>query len=272
MKRTRKPGVAAAAPHYLLGKHAVVTGGGRGIGAAIAAELARLGAAVTLMGRTRSELERHAAAIGARFEVRTAAVACDVTDEEEVTRAFAAASDALGEPQVLVNNAGQAEAAPFAETSRELWDRMLAVNLTAQYLCIRRVLPAMTRARAGRIVNIASTAGLKGYSRVAAYCASKHGVIGLTRALAAETASLGVTVNAVCPGYTETEMTTRAVEGLARGRGISRVKARSMIERTNPQGRLVEPREVADAVAWLCSAGASAITGQAIAVAGGEVT
>jgi 3-hydroxybutyrate dehydrogenase len=238
----------------------------------VALELARLGADVTLMGRTRSHLDRQAEILSGRFGVRSLALLCDVADEGQVTRAFDAAREALGAPHVLVNNAGQAEGAPFMETSREVWDRMLAINLTAQYLCIRQVLPAMIAARAGRIVNVASTAGLKGYSRAAAYCASKHGLVGLTRALAAETAKLGITVNAVCPGYTATEMTVRTVDSLARGRGISAPEAQKMIERANPLGRLVEPREVADAVGWLCGPGASAITGQAIAVAGGEVT
>ena len=164
-----------------------MTGGGRGIGAAIAEELARLGADVTLMGRDLPTLKKHAAALASEFGVKTQAVACDVGDEQSIAKASEQARNGLGDAYVLVNNAGQAEAARFSETKRELWDRMIAVNLTGTFLCTQQVLPAMLKANAGRIINIASTAGLKGYSTIAAYCASKHGVIGMTRALAAET-------------------------------------------------------------------------------------
>jgi NAD(P)-dependent dehydrogenase (short-subunit alcohol dehydrogenase family) len=256
---------------YLTGRHAVVTGGGRGIGAAIAAELARLGASLTLVGRTLSVLEERAAALRSEFGTQIAAVRCDVGDECSVADAFEAGRRRFGEPYVLVNNAGQADSAPFMQTTRELWDRMLAVNLTAQYLCIQQVLPPMLEARAGRIINIASTAGLKGYTKTAAYCASKHGVVGLTRALALETAKLGVTVNAICPGYTETDMAQLAVDNVVAALGKTPEEARQMVARVIPRGTLIQPAEVANAVAWLCSPGASAITGQAIAVAGGEV-
>ena len=256
---------------YLTGRHAVVTGGGRGIGAAIAAELARLGARVTLMGRTVRQLEERAAALGAEFGAEAAAVVCDVAKAESVAQAFDSARQRFGDPYVLVNNAGQAAGAPFLETSCELWDRMLAINLTGQFLCARQVLPAMVAARAGRIVNIASTAGLKAYTNTAAYCVSKHGVVGLTRALALETAKLGITVNAVCPGYTETDMTQLAVDNLVAARGKTPEEARQMVVRVIPRGTIIQPAEVANAVAWLCSPGASAVTGQAIVAAGGEV-
>jgi NAD(P)-dependent dehydrogenase (short-subunit alcohol dehydrogenase family) len=256
---------------YLEGKHAIVTGGGRGIGAAVAEELARLGASLTLMGRDLDRLTAHAAHLAEAFGVRSAALVCDVADEASVERAFGEARARLGDAYVLVNNAGQAESAAFAEAPRELWDRMLAVNLTGTYLCTRQVLPAMLEARGGRIVNVASTAGLRGYPKTAAYCAAKHGVIGLTRALALETAKAGVTVNAVCPGYTDTDMAQRAVDGLVTALGKSPDEARKMITRVNPLGRLIEPAEVANTVAWLCSPGAAAVTGQSIAVAGGEV-
>jgi NAD(P)-dependent dehydrogenase (short-subunit alcohol dehydrogenase family) len=256
---------------YLAGRHAVVTGGGRGIGAAVAEELARLGANVTLMGRTRESVSAGAAALRERWGVEARAEVCDVADEASVERAFAAAREALGDPHVLVNNAGQADSAPFAQMPREQWDRMLAVNLTGTYLCTRQVLPAMESARAGRIVNVASTAGLRGYPKTAAYCAAKHGVIGLTRALALETAKLGITVNAVCPGYTDTDMARAAVDGLVATLGKTRDEALKMLTRINPRGTLIEPEEVAAAVAWLCSPAASAVTGQALAVAGGEV-
>jgi 3-hydroxybutyrate dehydrogenase len=256
---------------YLKTKHAIVTGGGRGIGAAIAEELARLGANLTLMGREARRLEEQARKLAARYEVRVIAVVCDVGDESLVAKAFAESTRQLQSPYILVNNAGQSEAARFTEMKRELWDRMLAVNLTGTFLCTQQVLPAMLAAKQGRIINIASTAGLKGYSTIAAYCASKHGVIGLTRALAAELVKTEITVNAVCPGYTDTDMSAAGVEKLVAA-GKSEEQARQLITRTIPRGTLITPQEVANAVAWLCSPGASAVTGQAIAVAAGEVT
>lgn len=257
--------------HYLEGRHAVVTGGGRGIGAAIGDELARLGADLTLMGRDLARVEAHAAVLRDRHGVRVQSLACDVTDEESVRAAFARARGGLGDASILVNNAGQSAATPFADTPREVWDRMLAVNLTGTFLCTREVIPAMTAARWGRVVNVASTAGLRGYPKTAAYTAAKHGVVGLTRALALEMAKLGITVNAVCPGYTDTDMAAAAVANLVRELGKTEEEARKMIARVNPMGRLIDPAEVAAAVGWLCSPAASGVTGQALAVAGGEV-
>lgn len=259
------------APDYLRGRHAVVTGGGRGIGAAIATELARLGANLTLLGRSARTLDAHAAVLRGGRNVRIETVVCDVADAATVERAFGMARDTLGDPYILVNNAGQAESARAADTTRDLWDRMLAVNLTAVFLCTQRVLPWMLAAKAGRIVNIASTAGMKGYSRAAAYSAAKHGVVGLTRSLAMETVKHGITVNAVCPGYTETDMSEAAIHNVMSGLGKSESDAREMIARTIPRGTLIRPEEVANAVGWLCSPAASAITGQSIVVAGGEV-
>ena len=255
---------------FLNARHAIVTGGGRGIGAAVSEALAARGARLTLLGRTQSTLDAAAERLRTERGAEVVGIACDVTDEEAVTRAFASATARAGDAYVLVNCAGQAESATFAETDRALWDRMIGVDLTGVYLCTRQVLPAMLRAGAGRVINVASTAGLRGYNRMAAYCAAKHGVVGLTRALAQESAKHGVTVNAVCPGYTETDMAQAAVDNLvAAGRGAE--EARAMLTRIIPRGRLTAPEEVASLVVWLCSPAAAAVTGAAIPVAGGEV-
>jgi len=193
-----------------------------------------------------------------------------VANEASVGEAFAAVRGQMGDPEVLVNNAGQSAGIAFAETTREVWDRMMAVNLTGTFLCTREVVPAMVEARSGRIINVASTAGLKGYSHTAAYCAAKHGVVGLTRALAMETAKQGITVNAVCPGYTDTDMARSAIENLVRA-GRSEEDALKAITRVMPIGRLIRPEEVASAVGWLCAPEAAGVTGQCIGVAGGEV-
>jgi NAD(P)-dependent dehydrogenase (short-subunit alcohol dehydrogenase family) len=253
----------------LSGKHAMVTGGGRGIGAAIAAVLAREGATVSVLGRDAARLAGQVEALGG--DLRAQAVPVDVTDEASVRAAFATVRERFGRVDVLVNNAGQAESAPLAKTDLALWQRMLAVNLTGTFLCTREALPEMTKRGSGRIVNVASTAGLLGYAYVSAYCAAKHGVIGLTRALALEAAKSGVTVNAVCPGYTETEIVQDAVANIVAKTGKSEAEARAALVARNPQGRMVQPDEVANAVLWLCLPGSGAITGQAIAIAGGEV-
>jgi NAD(P)-dependent dehydrogenase (short-subunit alcohol dehydrogenase family) len=195
----------------------------------------------------------------------------DVTDEASVRGAFSAARERHGPIDILVNNAGQAESAPFGKTELALFQRMIAANLTGTFLCAREALPDMLARGAGRIVNVASTAGLVGYAYVSAYCAAKHGVVGLTRALALETAKRGVTVNAVCPGYTETDIVRDAVANIMHKTGKSEDEARAALTARNPQGRMVQPDEVADAVLWLASPAAAAITGQAVSVSGGEV-
>ena len=248
-------------------RHAVVTGAGRGIGLAIAAALAGAGARVTLTGRDRARLEAATASVPG-----AAAIAVDIIDEAAVKAAFAAARERFGPIDILVNNAGQAESAPFAKTDLALFERMIAVNLTGTFLCTREALPDMIARGAGRIVNVASTAGQIGYAYVSAYCAAKHGVIGLTRSLALETAKRGVTVNAVCPGYTETDIVRDAVANIMQKTGKSEAEARDALTARNPQGRMVQPAEVADAVLWLVSPGAASINGQAISVSGGEVT
>jgi len=255
----------------LEGLHAVVTGGGSGIGAAIAQALIADGARVTLMGRRLEKLKAQRDRLDVDGGPSVELQVCDVGDEASVRQAFAAAVAAAGPVDLLVNNAGQVETAPMVKTSLETWQRLLNVNLTGTFLCSREVLPAMTERRFGRIVNVASTAALKGYAYVAAYCAAKHGVLGLTRALALETARKGVTVNAVCPGYTETDIVAGAIDTIVAKTGRSPEEARAELAAVNPQGRLIDPAEVAASVAWLARRDSGSITGQAIAVAGGEV-
>jgi NAD(P)-dependent dehydrogenase (short-subunit alcohol dehydrogenase family) len=257
---------------YLEGKHAIVTGGSRGIGAAVAAELVARGAKVTIMGRSAEALERQAEQLRGEEGATVAVEECDVSDEQSVRTAFGNAVAAIGPVYILVNNAGTATSRMFSQTTLSIWNEMLAVNLTGTFLCTSEVLPAMIEARDGRIVNIASTAGLRGYKTMSAYCASKHGVIGLTRSLALETAKHGITVNAVCPGYTDTDLTTRGVENVVANLGKTSEEALKMFTGTIPRGTLLTVEEVASAVSWLCSPGASGVTGIAMPIAGGEIS
>lgn len=256
----------------LAGQFAVVTGAGRGIGAAVALALAREGASVALLGRDVTRLEQSAQLISNQYPgSANLCVAADVADEASVTQAFAQIRARFDHIDILVNNAGQAASAPLARTTFAQWQQMLAVNLTGTFLCTREALPAMMKRGSGRVVNIASTAGLVGYAYVSAYAAAKHGVIGLTRSLALEAAKSGVTVNAVCPGYTETDIVLDAVANIVSKTGKSEAEARAALVAVNPQGRMVQPDEVARTVLWLCGPGSESITGQAIAIAGGEV-
>jgi NAD(P)-dependent dehydrogenase (short-subunit alcohol dehydrogenase family) len=258
---------ASPIPGPLAGRHAVVTGAAQGIGSAIARSLAAQGARLTLMGRRLTALQ----ALASDLPGGACAFSVDVSDEAAVQHAFAAARATHGPVSVLVNNAGQAESAPFGKTSLALWQRMIAVNLTGTFLCTQQALPDMLAVRQGRIVNIASTAGQRGYAYVSAYVAAKHGVVGLTRALALEVAAKGITVNAVCPGYTETEILQASIAKVVATTGRSEAQARAEFEKSNPQGRIVQPDEVAQAVLWLVSDAAAALTGQCISVSGGEV-
>jgi 3-hydroxybutyrate dehydrogenase len=245
--------------------HALVTGGGRGIGRAIAAALAGAGATVTVLGRNAATLQEAIEAGAAHY----AAVA-DVTDETAVRAAIAGA--AARQPiDILIANVGGAESAPFAKTDTALFARMMDVNFMGVVHAVSAVLPGMKGRPYGRVVAIASTAGLKGYAYVTAYGAAKHAVVGLVRSLALEMTSTNITVNAVCPGFTDTDLVAASVENIMNKTGRSREQAIADLARHNPQGRLVTPQEVADAVLWLCGEGAGAVTGQAIAVAGGEV-
>jgi NAD(P)-dependent dehydrogenase (short-subunit alcohol dehydrogenase family) len=237
----------------------VVTGGGSGIGAAAAQELARLGARLTLVGRRRDRLEAQRAKLGDAHAI----LVLDLTRAPDVGPAFAR----LGPIDILVNNAGGAESAPFAKSDLALLERMLAANLGTAWLATQAAL----QAGATRIVNVASTAGVTGAAYVTAYCAAKHALVGLTRALARELAPSGVTVNAVCPSYTETDMVARAVENIAAKTGRSAESARAELAKDNPTGRLVTPEEVAAAIGFLCLPAAAQVTGQALVIAGGEV-
>jgi 3-hydroxybutyrate dehydrogenase len=252
----------------LQGMRALVTGGGSGIGLAIAHRLDLLGAALVLIGRDRMRLER---ALRELANGRHEAIACDVGDGEAVADLFRDLAQQDRSPQILVNNAGSATSATFEETSPKLWEDTLRVNLTGAFHCTQAALPALRAAPSARVVNVASTAGLTGYPYVAAYCAAKHGVIGLTRALALELARTRITVNAVCPGYTDTSITDAAIENIASRTGRSLAEAREMLVQRNPQRRLVMPDEVAATVGWLCLPESQSINGQAISLSGGEV-
>ena len=246
-------------------RHALITGGGSGVGRAIALALAEAGVEVTICGRRADALEAVAAENG-----RIHGIAADVTDEQAVMALYEKAEAARGPFDIVIANAGAADSAPAHKVTLDDWLKTLDVNLTGAFLTVKPALADMAARKAGRIVFIASTAGLKGFAYVAPYVAAKHGVIGLMRALAVETAKTGVTVNAVCPGYVETEMLEQSVRKIVEKTGRSAEDARAIITATNPQGRLIQADEVADTVLWLCGENAGSVTGQAISVSGGE--
>lgn len=254
----------------LDGRSAVVTGGGRGIGAAVARALAAAGAAVAVAARTSKEVEAVAAEL-ARPDRRAVAVTCDVTDPESVQHLADEVRRQLGQVDILVNNAGIAHSAPVRAITLEDWNRLLAVNATGTFLCTQAFLPAMIERGWGRVVNVASVAGLAGARYIAAYAASKHAVLGFTRSVAAEVAARGVTVNAVCPGYVDTDMTRQSLERIAEKTGRSRSEALDTILTSSPQRRLITPDEVAHVVLSLCADGARGINGQAIVMDGGTL-
>ena len=246
----------------LVGRTAVVTGGGSGVGAALALAFAKAGATVRIAGRREGCLE----AVASQHE-RIVWTAADVTDEASVEALF----ERAGPVDIVVANAGAAESAPFARTSRDLWDRMIALNLTGVFLTLRAGKMAIRDPAWGRLIAVSSTAGLKGYPYVSAYTAAKHGVVGLIRALALEVARSGVTANALCPGFLDTAMTERSIATIAQATGMSPEEARARLAGSNPQQRLIDPGEVAAAALWLCQDSATAVNGQAIALSGGEI-
>jgi NAD(P)-dependent dehydrogenase (short-subunit alcohol dehydrogenase family) len=250
----------------LKGRHALVTGGGRGIGRAIASSLVKAGATVTVAGRSPASLEEAIM----QGDAHAAAVA-DVVDQQAVRAAVQEAVARYGPIDLMIANAGAAVSAPFMKSGPEVFRQMLDVNLLGVTNIAQAVLGSMTERRFGRIIAVASTAGLKGYPYVSAYCAAKHAVIGFVRALALETAKTGVTVNAVCPGFTDTDLVAESLDRIMAKTGRTRDEALGELVKHNPQGRLIDPSEIAESVLWLCSDGARSVTGQAIVVAGGEI-
>ncbi|MCP5179945.1 MAG: SDR family oxidoreductase [Pseudomonadales bacterium] len=252
----------------LAGRHAVITGGGTGIGAAIAARLASEGVRLTLLGRRLAPLQECARVLVAQHNAAVDVHTLDVTDADAVDAAFSALSQPV---DILVNNAGSAPSTPFHRLNADTWHATLAVNLHGAYYCSRAVIEGLRKRDYGRIVNIASTSALRGYAYVAAYCAAKHGLLGLTRALAVEYAGTALTVNAVCPGFTETDLLERSVANIVDKTGRSEAQARAALHADNPQQRFIQPDEIAGTVAWLLSDAARSVTGQAISISGGEV-
>jgi len=251
----------------LNGKIALITGGGRGIGRAIALAFAQHGAQIAVAARTAEQVEQVAAAIGNG----AIGLVCDVSDPESVTQTFAHTRERLGDVDIIVNNAGIAESATLVTTSDDLWHRHLAINLSGTFYCTRAALPAMLKKNWGRVINIASIAGKTGAPYIAAYAASKHGVMGLTRSIALEVAAAGITVNAICPGYVDTDMVTRGIEKITTRTGRSADEALETLKKMSPQNRLATPEEVAAIALLLASDEGRGINGQGINVDGGSV-
>ena len=251
----------------LNGKTALVTGGGRGIGRAIALAFARQGARIAVAARTSEQVKEVAQEIGAG----AIGLVCDVSEPESVTRMFAEMREQLGDADILVNNAGIAESATLVTTSDELWHRHLGINLSGTFYCTRAALPAMLKKGWGRVINVASIAGKTGAPYIAAYSASKHGVLGLTRSVALEVATTGITVNAICPGYVDTDMVSRGIEQITTKTGRTAEEALDTLKKMSPQNRLVTPEEVAAVALLLASDEGRGINGQGINVDGGAV-
>jgi len=255
----------------LKGQHGLITGGSRGIGAAISNALAALGANVTIVARNQQNLEKQRERLETEFGVTALCIKTDITNEKEVQRSFTKAAKTAGPVDILINNAGIGKSMPFHKMDLEFWKATLDLNLTGTFLCTKQVYDSMRERGYGRIINISSTVGLRGYPYIAAYTASKHAIIGLTRTLALESAKKGITVNAICPGYTDTDLVSEAVENIAATSGRDKENIKTEIENMSPLGRLITPEEVAESAAWLCLPSSASITGQAIVVAGGSV-
>jgi NAD(P)-dependent dehydrogenase (short-subunit alcohol dehydrogenase family) len=255
----------------LKGQHALITGGSRGIGAAISNALAALGANVSLLARDNTTLKEQSDYLATEFGTNVFYTSTDITNEKEIESSFAKSVNANGPIDILVNNAGIGKSMPFHKMDLEFWKTTLDLNLTGTFLCTKQVYDTMRERAYGRIINISSTVGLRGYPYIAAYTASKHAVIGLTRTLALEAVKKGITVNAICPGYTETDLVSEAIDSIAKTSGRDKENVKTEIENMSPMGRLVTPEEVAESAAWLCLPSSASITGQAIVIAGGSV-
>lgn len=251
----------------LAHQHALVTGGGRGIGVEITQQLINQGAKVTILGRDQKNLEK----IAKLHPTSCFAVSADITNEQSVKDAFTLSKKHFGSIQILVNNAGQAESAPFLKTDVSMMQRMLNVNLIGTMLCIQAALPDMIEHKSGRIINIASMAGITGYAYVSAYCATKHAVVGMTRALALELSQKGITVNTICPGFTESDILKNGIANVMQKTGRSEEDIRKEFAANNPQGRIIQPIEIANTVLWLCAKDSGSIHGQTIPINGGEI-
>jgi len=243
-----------------LKRHVLITGGGSGIGLATAQRLDADGYSVTVCGRGETSLKNSGFAYALM----------DVTNAQSIADGFAAATKHHGPVDIVISNAGSAQTAPALKTSLEMWDAMIAVNLTGAFLCAQAGLPGMVERGFGRFIVVASTAALKTYPYTMAYTAAKHGTLGLVRSLALELAKTGVTCNAVCPGFTDTDIVRTAVQNIAAKTGRSEDEAMAAFTKDNPTGRLITPYEVADSIAWLCGVGAGSVNGQAIMIDGGE--
>ena len=255
----------------LKGQHALITGGSRGIGAAISNALAALGADISLLARDTKTLKNQSDHIKSAFGVNVFIASTDITNEKEIENSFRESGNINGTIDILINNAGIGKSMPFHKMDLDFWKKTLDLNLTGTFLCTQQVYKNMRKQGYGRIINISSTVGLRGYPYIAAYTASKHAVIGLTRTLALEAVKKGITVNAICPGYTETDLVSEAIDNIAKTSGRDKENVKKEIENMSPMARFVTPEEVAESAAWLCLPSSASITGQAIVVAGGSV-